>query len=139
MRTSSAQCRRTGGQILDIGQSRRIHALYYLLYQVCAQLARFAKYLISNTFNAQAFYLTLNVWFQFLHHIQLFNRSGKFADLLLRQRIHHAQLQNAGMRQGLLHILVAYARTDHAYLSIARLDTVQFGRIAELFGRFDAL
>ena len=43
MRTSSAQCRRTGGQILDIGQSRRIHALYYLLYQVCAQLARFAN------------------------------------------------------------------------------------------------
>ena len=139
MRTSSAQCRRAGGQIFDIGQSRRIHTLYYLPYQVCAQLARFAKYLISDTFNAQTLYIALNVRLQFLHHIQLFYRRCKIADLLLRQRIHHAQLQNAGMRQRLLHILVAYAGTDHAYLSIARFDTVQFGRIAELFGRFDAL
>ena len=74
--------------------------------------------------------LLLDKRIKFLNDKQLLHRCGKLPDLLLRQRIDHAELEGGCFRQSFADILIGDAGADDADIGRAKFTAVDLPAVA---------
>ena len=140
MRAAGAHHRRTAGQVLAQRLGRRQRSAHGPAHAILGKFAQEAgAILAAGDGDAGRAHGRFDEGIEFLDDVEAVHLGGEGADALDGQRVDHADLEDAGVGEGLAHVLVGRAGGDEADLRVAQLLAVEVAGLGVLAQFLDVL